>query len=248
MIDARHELAEAVAVKVDPTVVWPNDDEVSIDGWAFPTPGEGQAGDGVQLSLAFRVASRVVGLPPDVWWEAEPSDGSAGWLKVPLAHPDTHESIVSPLAQCLAADEARSVVAVWLAGQATPLARAELHRRAQSIVAAGDLSLPASFDTEWNYGGGFPDLLPEQGALVTGSDVVAGAALLKRDDTEVAAAIGRHWDEVVSNPARGTSSSDVLAWFDLDDDEAADIVRNGTPSDHKVDLSPRPAVFGPCPG
>ncbi|MGK2957130.1 MAG: hypothetical protein ACSLFB_01730 [Acidimicrobiales bacterium] len=246
LIDVSHELPTSVAAKVDPAVVWPNDDEVSLSyEWGFPAAMEDSVAGEAQLSLGFRVASLVVGLPPDAWW-SESSRGTADWLTVRLADSDTNQAVASPLSQCLAGTEGRAVVALWLAGQSTPAARGQLHSRAQSIQASKTLNSPVSFDWSWNYGGGFPDVLPEQGTVVNGSDVVGASALLQRDDASVAAMFQRHWAEIVAPAGQPITDKDVLGWFGLDTKQASAIVTKSTPKDHESDIGPRPAVFGTC--
>ena len=251
MIDARVSLPVEVSDLVDPATAWPDDADVSVSNrWALPSPDDSADPARFQLSLAFRTASALVGLAPDVWWSTT-SPSADPWTRVPLAEPDSLRPVAGPLSPCLAANEARAVVAVWLAGQATPAARQELRRRAGEIVGYGWFNAPVTFDAVNNYGEELPTVLPEQGVVIDGSDVVAAAALLERSGDEIAAMFSSHWDQLSRTGTNGPTVQELLGWFGLTPDDARRTVASTAPAPepdpHPEDLTPEPTIAGQCP-
>lgn len=258
LIDASVEVPHPVAIHADPSRVWPDDDEVSLShAWSLPASGDSGAPGSAQLSLAFRVASRAVGLPPDAWWSAT-APGAASWPEVKLVGSDQREPIPGPIVQCDAGGQGRAVAAVWLAGQSTPAARAELQRRAGEILAKRQQDAVIALDVVGTYEARLPDPMPEQGALVRGSDVIAAVALLDRDDAQVAAVLHEHWAEVVGRPDRtpeATRTGAVLQWFGLDPVAAERAVASTAPpfdieADHnggEGHITNVALASGPCP-
>jgi hypothetical protein len=253
LIDARVALPAEIATRVDPAVVWPDDEEVSVSNqWALAapdSPDEGRA----QLALGFRTASAIVGLPPDAWW-SRPSRGSDAWTTVPLAAhgEDRNTPVLGPLVQCSAAGEARAVVAAWLAAQATPAARIALLWLAARVISEGMLDAPVSFDAAGTYALDLPQVLPEAGAVLAGADIVAVAALLSRPDDEVATIIAGHWEQLAPRgPSAPARTADLLAWFGLDPAQVRrSVVATGPtpdPEPHPEDQIAPPAITGPCP-
>jgi hypothetical protein len=254
-IEARTALPPEVAERVDPALAWPDDDEVSLSSrWALPGTTDDTLPGRFQLALAFRTASTHLGLPPDAWWSA-PSIGSTAFVTVPLAAvgDEIDTPLLGPLVQCTTEGEARGAAAVWLAGQATPAARAELAALAGRIVGYDQLHTPVAFDPIDNYGALLPSTIPEQGAVPSGADIVAATALLTRDDAEVAAVLAAHWPTLVGpGPGgRAATTAELLSWFGMDAERAADVVRStappADPDPHPEDVPRAPAITGPCP-
>ncbi len=250
LVDARALLHPEIASAVDPAVAWPDDREVSVsDRWRLAAPGDPDGPGRVQLALAYRTASALVGLPPDAWWSAS-SRGSAAWATVPLAAGgERNEPVRGPLVQCDAAGDGRAVVAAWLAGQSTPAARAELRRRAGEVVARQWADTPVAFDPVDNYLTGLPDVLPEQGAVPSGGEILAATALLDLDDALVAAAFADRWSELVAPGSVPTAT--VLGWLGSDPSRARAAVAATAPRfdpeiDPDADTDP-PVLTGTCP-
>jgi hypothetical protein len=248
LIDARANLLDEVAVRVDPALAWPDDGEVSVSNqWALPAPEDQDATGRFQLALAFRTASALVGLPPDAWWTAT-SDGSSSWATIPLADPKSQVPVRSPLVQCSAIGDARGVAAAWLAGQSTPAAREALRTRAATTLAFGTHAEPHPFDAVDTYTPGYPYVLPEQGAVLSGYDVIAAAALLALDDDEVADQLARRWPEVSGRGGMPATTTELLGWFGLDPDAATRVLSSAPlPHEHADELPSPPVLSSRCP-
>lgn len=119
------DLHPLVLERLDPTRVWPADGAVH-PGLEWYTPGNPAVVLSLQrgeLALAHQVAAWAVGLPP---------------------------TAARPGRRCLAAGQARTVLAMWLAGQATPGAGRALRERAAAVGYGSALTELATFD-------GYPD-------------------------------------------------------------------------------------------
>jgi len=142
-----------------------------------------------QLGLGFQVAARAVGLPPAVAW---------------------------PGLACSAGGQARIVVALWLAGRATPAAGDVLRKRATRVEQEGTAALASlrALDVVPDYGpqDKFPDsdFLPEVGATGRGADLVAAVRLMDRSDDRMASMLTDHWDRL-TDPATPVSTLFELA-------------------------------------
>lgn len=138
---------------------------------AWPDDGQVHPGfewwvDRHELGLAYQAGAWAVGLPP----------------------------AVAPSGPCSAGGQARVVVAMWLAGQATPEGRRYLRMRAAAVERDGRRGLVAlhPLDVADQYESERP-FVPEVGSAGRGADVVAAAALLAVPDDRVAAAVTEHW-------------------------------------------------------
>lgn len=150
---------------------------------AWPDDGQVHPGfewwvDRHELGLAYQAGAWAVGLPPAV--------GLAD--------------------ACSAGGQARVVVAMWLAGQATPEGRRYLRTRAASVERDGRRGLVAlhPLDVADQYEDERP-FVPEVGSAGRGADVVAAAALLAVPDERVAAAVTEHWARF-TDPATPTAA------------------------------------------
>jgi hypothetical protein len=132
-----------------------------------------------RLTLGYQAAARALGLPTIV---------GANYLA------------------CTAAGQARAVVALWLAGQATPeggdaLRSSERNVRKLGRPAFGDLFV---VDAISDWMDEFPDNgsgnIPELGSGGRGADVVAAVALLRMPVDRVGRLVRDNWD-VVRDPA-----------------------------------------------
>jgi hypothetical protein len=125
------------------------------------------------LGLAYQVAARALGLPTVV---------------------DAN------LRACSAGGQARAVVALWLAGQATPQGGRDLVRRAGRVRNGGRAAFVGLNVTDAlsDWASDYPDLggdyAPELGSGGRGADVVAAEALLELRQQRVAAVVSQHWD------------------------------------------------------
>ncbi len=151
--------------------------------------------DQPDLEVAFGVASLAVGLPPSSTWSAP--------------------------AGCDAPGQARLVLAMWLAGDATDTTRHALGAHADRVEQDGLVHERVSLNTIVDYedrsasGDGTQAVV---GAAGTGADVLAARRLLQTDPAKVAAVVTPHWDEL-TDPA--TPSSRLLALAGLDPGEAS---------------------------
>ena len=180
-----------VRARLSPAQAWPADDVVHpgvewfVSVPPLPVPGLGGRSrtsqqSGAELTLAVQTGSWAVGLPPVVGWSTPP---------------------------CHAGGQARAVVALWLAGQATPPAGRALRAAADRATHGGlgpALVRPAfSEDT-----GPLKGFRPEEGVAWQGPDVVAAVRLLDRPAQEVSAALAADWDRL-TDPA--TPVADLFA-------------------------------------
>jgi len=260
LMDATIELPAPIVAAIDPTKAWPDDDEVAVSyGWELPSSWASNEPGAFELALGFRVASLALGLPPDAWWPAgsdEAGDRPGGATGEGPSAAGAAGGVVpiEVIMQCLAPDQARSVAAVWLAGQSTPLARGALLRRAGEVIGRGEQDVPVSFDSHGTYNALLPDPLPEQGTVVRGSHIVWAAALLARDDTHVAEIWRAHWDELAGRTGTPAGTADVLSWFDTDEGAIREVVAATAPSfnvaidgGHEEDNGPAgPPITTPC--
>jgi hypothetical protein len=176
------DLHPLVLDRLDPARVWPADGAVH-PGLEWYTPGNPavvlplQRGE---LALAHQVAAWAVGLPPTA---ARP-----GW-------------------RCVAAGQARTVLAMWLAGQATPGAGRALRERAATVGYGSALTELATLD---DYPGpdGMERFMGEPGWAGHGADVVAAARLLDLPRDRVAGVAAARWERL-TDPA--TPAGELLA-------------------------------------
>jgi hypothetical protein len=181
-LDNVTDLHPLVLERLDPTRVWPADGAVH-PGLEWYTPGNPavvlplQRGE---LALAHQVAAWAVGLPP--------TPARTGW-------------------RCVAAGQARTVLAMWLAGQATPGAGRALLERAAAVGYGSALTELATLD---GYSGpdGIEWFMGEPGSAGRGADVVAAAQLLDLAPERVAAVAAVRWERL-TDPA--TPASELLA-------------------------------------
>lgn len=173
----------------------PDDGSVSVGMRWGRGPGLG----GAQLVLALNTAAWAVGLPL-VTGDYTVRDGDGSLL-------DTES--------CWSGGQARSVVALWLAGSATPATDAAL----RSVIAAE----PYAFDME-DRGDGDPDIgppvqsqlhfgQPSGGISWSKADTNYAAQLLDRPTDEVTALVNDHWDQLM-DPT--TTTDDLVALAGLD--------------------------------
>lgn len=162
-------LPEQVRAHVDPELVWPADGAVHPDKeWPWDQECSFR-GDAVPLTV--QVGAWAVGLPP------------------------AQASTSSP---CVASGQARSVVALWLAGQSTP-------GGAAALVEIGRASGPGpnvDFGESANW--------PSWGVAYAMSDLTVALSLLDRPADEVSRVVLDHWDRVV-DPATSAGELAVLA-------------------------------------
>ncbi len=147
------------------------------DGHVHPS-GWVDASYSGELRLAYQAASAVVGLP--VTWTAGTE-------------------------QCLASGQARSVVALWLAGSATAGSEASLRNLAAEFAGTGE---PVHLDDTDIEG---TSLVLEHGSVLDPADLAAAVRLVDLDleATQVRALLTQHWDEVL-DPT--TPTYKVLTW------------------------------------
>ncbi len=155
-----------------------------------------------ELRLAYQAASAVVGLP--VTWTAGTE-------------------------QCLASGQARSVVALWLAGSASTGSTDSLRNLAAESAPGEPVHLDdTNIDTT--------SLVLEHGSVLDPADLVAAVALVDLDlsAAQVHSLLSQHWDEVV-DPA--TPADRVLAWAGADPARAVEPLSGG-------DARPCPSTRG----
>jgi hypothetical protein len=130
-----------------------------------------------ELGLAVMAASRVVGLP--------------------LAQR-------APDIRCHASGQARAVVALWLAGQATPATARTLRQLTREAIA--------------DIGGRLFLVIPDYGtpgAVAFGATEAALALeLLSRPASSVATAVGASWDELTASDAPSVAAASLLGLND----------------------------------
>jgi hypothetical protein len=162
-------LPARVRAHVEPTLVWPADGAVHPDK-EWPWDQECRfPGDAVPLTV--QVGAWAVGLPPA-------------------------QAATSP--PCVASGQARSVLALWLAGQSTPGA-------AGALAEIGRASGPGPYV---DFGGSAS--WPSWGVAYDKGDLALALALLERPADEVGRAVLDHWDRVV-DPATSAGELAVLA-------------------------------------
>ncbi len=226
----RAESPAVVSDDVHPTVAWGR------------ASGLGDA----QLALTTVVASRAVGLPTADQQREPPDD-------MPGADPDFIES-----GPCAPREEARAVVALWLAGQATPQTESSLR------AMVGDT--PYGIDTARTDGADEPgtyflfELYQLAGAVGRYTATAPGVEwpwreaayavqLLDRPDDRVAAALHADWDHL-TDPS--TTTDELAAALDLErvPTLAEALVAAGTPPERAEELTRTPSLldrgFPPC--
>jgi len=162
-------LSERVRAHVDQALVWPADGAVHPDK-EWPWDEECSFTDhGVALTV--QVGAWAVGLPPA-------------------------QAATSP--PCVASGQARSVVALWLAGQSTP-------GGARGLADIGRGSGPGP---TVNFGGSAN--WPSWGVAYAKTDLDLALTLLQRPAEEVERVVLGHWDRLV-DPAMSTGELAALA-------------------------------------
>jgi hypothetical protein len=162
-------LPERVRARVDPTLVWPADGAVHPDK-EWPWDEECSFTDhGVALTV--QVGAWAVGLPP------------------------AQAATSSP---CVASGQARSVIALWLAGQSTP-------GGARGLTDIGRGSGPG---TTLNFGESAN--WPSWGVAYAKLDLAVALALLERPADEVGRLALDHWTRLV-DPSASTGELTALA-------------------------------------
>jgi len=179
-----------VRARLSPAGAWPADGAVHPGlGWfvsvsRLPLPGLGgrktTSDPGAELTLAVQAGSWAVGLPPVVSWSTRP---------------------------CQAGGQARAVVALWLAGQATP-GSGEALRAAADRAQRGGLG-PALVRPAFSEDSGpLKGFRSEEGVAWQGADVIAAVRLLDRPAADVAAAAAANWAHLT---APATPAAELLA-------------------------------------
>ncbi len=162
-------LPERVQAHADPSLVWPADGAVHPDKeWPWDEECSFR-GDAVPLTV--QVGAWAVGLPP------------------------AQAATSSP---CVASGQARSVVALWLAGQSTPGA-------AGALAEIGRASGPGA-----NVDFGDSANRPSWGVAYAKQDLTLALTLLERPADEVGKVVLDHWNRVV-DPATSSGELAVLA-------------------------------------
>jgi len=191
-------------------------------GW-----GTGRGREDAELVLAAAVGAHAVGLP------VEPRLRTLAELDEAAARGSTAPG--DQVHACVAADQAREVVALWLAGQATPGAGRSLVRSAGGPGRYATLQAPRLY--LWSDVALTTDsyrVLPGgAGVSWSSAGVWSAARLLERPDAEVAAVLAAHWDEL-RDPATPV-------------DRLRDLLRLPPPPDlpDPDELAPPPAVGVP---
>jgi hypothetical protein len=172
------DLHPLVLDRLDPARVWAADGAVhpGLEWYTSGNPAVVLPLQRGELALSHQVAAWAVGLPPTA--------ARNGW-------------------HCVAGGQARTVLAMWLAGQATEGAGRALRERAAAIGDGGALTelatldgYPGPYGTEWFMG--------EPGSAGRGADVVAATRLLDLPADRVAAAAAARWGRLTdpATPAR----------------------------------------------
>jgi hypothetical protein len=173
------DLHPLVLERLDPARVWRADGAVhpGLEWYTSGNPAVVLPLQRGELALAHQVAAWTVRLPPTA--------ARTGW-------------------RCVAAGQARTVLAMWLAGQATPGAGRALRERAAAVGYGSALSELATLD---GYSGpdGIEWFMGEPGSAGQGADVVAAARLLELPPERVAAAVAARWERLTdpATPAGG---------------------------------------------
>jgi hypothetical protein len=158
---------------------------------AWPADGEVHPGlhwyEGHELALGYQAAARLVGLPASV--------GYRGW-------------------GCSAAGQARVIVALWLAGEATPAAHRALRHRSTDVQAVGYRALvatvPLDVIPDYENGQAGEAQVAEVGSAGRGSDIVAAAILLALPVDRVSRAVADNWDRLTASGTPASAVFDVL--------------------------------------
>ena len=190
--------------RVDPRLVFPREPVVHAGfDWTEPTWSNQDVEPNRDLELAYNTALVAVGLPDRPWWDESTADPSWATRKLHRGNGGNGEEIVlvaDGLNTCDAGGEARVVVALWLAGQATDHTRQALIRDAgQAGSQDGDKSGPGVADLLWleEYDTSIPPVLPRFGTVTTGDDVQSAVQLLALPDDRVAEVVRSRWNDLI---------------------------------------------------
>jgi hypothetical protein len=146
-------------------------------------PGTAWYREAHRLTLGYQTAARALGLPTVV---------GANYRA------------------CSAGGQARAVVALWLAGQATPAGGQALRSREREVRKVGQPAFGDLFvvDGVPDWMGEFPDNgadnIPELASGGRGADVVAAVALLRLPAERVGRVVRDHWDALRDPATPGT--------------------------------------------
>ncbi|MEA2686388.1 MAG: hypothetical protein QOE93_1583 [Actinomycetota bacterium] len=161
-----------VRALVTPEQVWPADN--AVHPWRYWPWDPGCSFTDHGTVLTVQVGSWAVGLPPA-------------------------QSATPP---CVASGQARSVLALWLAGQSTPGAPAALAEVLRTSERLGSVDTIEFDSNNW----------PNWGVAFAHTDVAAALALLQRPGDDVGRIVSANWDRL-TDPS--TPSSDLTALVGL---------------------------------
>jgi hypothetical protein len=161
-------VSSRVRALVTPEQVWPADN--AVHPWRYWPWDPGCSFTDHGTVLTVQVGSWAVGLPPA-------------------------QSATPP---CVASGQARSVLALWLAGQSTAGARDALATVLRTSEGLGSVDLIAFDSNNW----------PNWGVSFAHRDVATALTLLERPADEVGAVVLQHWDRL-TDPS--TPSSELAS-------------------------------------
>ncbi len=185
---------------IDPRLVFRREPVVHPTfGWAIPIWTMTDIEEDRDFSLAYATALVAVGLPDRPWWDEASETQAWATRKLHRDMPDDEiEMLADSLTTCAAGGEARTVLALWLAGRSTEKARRALDQASTDLVGAGYVDLLF----EEHYDRTVPPALPSFGSLATGADVQTAKALLSLPDKRVEAVVRSRWNDLVDPEAR----------------------------------------------
>jgi hypothetical protein len=153
------------------------------------------AGEGAyQFGLALGVAALAVGLSPD--GTLLPADALPG-------------QVGEGLQACTPAGQARSVVALWLAGQTSERSAEYLRDEVERQVGAATTGAPAADELYFAW----PAASPIGALHFGGREADVAVQLLRQAPDHIAGLVDRHWD-TLSDPA--TTTDEALALLGAD--------------------------------
>ena len=226
--------------QVDPRLVFRREPVVHAPyEWPEPSWSMDHSDRRRDFDLGYATALVAVGLPDRPWWDESNADPS--WATRRL-HVDAGSGdirwVSDALQTCRAGGEARSVVALWLAGQATDAPELVL---TQAFGDGGGGDLVELFPDE-PYDTSVPPLLPTYGTLTTGDDVRGAIALSRMPVDHVTEVVRGNWDELV-DPATSVGRLFELVGQDAPDATPPSSLAHGAiipPVSRCADLPPPP--------
>jgi hypothetical protein len=188
--------------QVDPRLVFRRESVVHAPyEWLEPSWSMDRSDLQRDFDLAYATALVAVGLPDRPWWDEGNADPSWATRRLHFdAGSDDIRWVLDALQTCRAGGEARTVVALWLAGQATDDPERVL---TAAFADGGGGSLAELFPDE-PYDTSIPPSLPSFGTLSTGDDVRGAIALGRVPVDHVTEVVRANWDELV-DPATPVS-------------------------------------------